>query len=846
MAKKIDIAGQLNSAAADNKLADASQIYDSKKGKFQEKFNEDIENKVESYKQELEQDVNNAVANLVGGASETFDTLKEFEDWINNDESGATAIAKQTNDNKTDISDLNANTGISEYSAFDPAEDYAVGDAVVYEGRLKRFTADHAAGEWIGTDVESWSERKEREEKVRKMKSIFVKPSAKQSDIDSLINDFYIKNADKNKEYILESFQYNTQYSEEKALFFAVIVRDSISENTKYYRFKDFVWTDYIENDDVCIRFNKESQYYGVDTFLFIPRLALNIDKRTADVRLDSVEKSVNNNKNDILKNNNRINSIGLKTFIPSVKDEFGVNIVNPTTIEKNVYINTSGEIKETKEDSYTISDYIEVKGRNIICNSKLTVFGVYVVYDKYGKFLRSINSPKYEYIDGDAYVRIAFYDGNEFACYGDILLGYEEYMGIAQKQEKIYKKIFPKKQIKELKFSVNDFPNIGVLSKGIFKNEAVSSGYSEYRVTDYIDISGIDYIEYVGLISISGYSSVAFYSSNSEEYYIGDYTNRDGNIEVSDYYGAKYARFCKYYSIDSKIELFSLKWEEIDIIEDLLIQINTLNRKCSNFVVVSKDGNGDYDSLEDAMLNVQDSKDNPVTIFVLPGKYEMKEWNNDYVGRKSNRHLNIIGINKNQCILYNNKGAYNYESENYVDNACLKIAGNCLIKNLTIINTAEEFDEATHGNLWKRSYNIHLDAAASDGDIMVIENCTFYNDHFSCLGCGTKTGYSIKVENCEFHHHSDYPDWDFASVIYAHDASGNERQMIEITNSKIVSDNAHGVYVSNTIGNTEVKVEFRFNAVSVIKEKLAYCPGGNPVLSELSFGNNHGEMNYV
>ena len=59
------------------------------------------------------------------------------------------------------VADLNANTGISEYPAFDPAVDYAVGDVVNYEGRLRRFVADHAAGEWIGTDAENWSERKE-------------------------------------------------------------------------------------------------------------------------------------------------------------------------------------------------------------------------------------------------------------------------------------------------------------------------------------------------------------------------------------------------------------------------------------------------------------------------------------------------------------------------------------------------------------------------------------------------------------------------------------------------------------------------------------------------------------
>lgn len=64
------------------------------------------------------------------------------------------------------VADLNANTGINEYPAFDPAVDYAVGDVVNYEGRLRRFVAEHAAGEWNAEQVEEWSERKEREEVV--------------------------------------------------------------------------------------------------------------------------------------------------------------------------------------------------------------------------------------------------------------------------------------------------------------------------------------------------------------------------------------------------------------------------------------------------------------------------------------------------------------------------------------------------------------------------------------------------------------------------------------------------------------------------------------------------------
>lgn len=109
MAKKIGIAGELESKTTEGKLADASQIKDSsRENKSQKKINDEIYN------------------------------------------------------NKSNIQNLNINTGISEYPAFDPAVGYAVGDVVVYEGRLRRFVAEHAAGEWNGTDVEEWSERKEK------------------------------------------------------------------------------------------------------------------------------------------------------------------------------------------------------------------------------------------------------------------------------------------------------------------------------------------------------------------------------------------------------------------------------------------------------------------------------------------------------------------------------------------------------------------------------------------------------------------------------------------------------------------------------------------------------------
>ena len=58
---------------------------------------------------------------------------------------------------KEDIDNLNANTGVDEYPAFTENEAYLAGDIVNYQGKLYRFTSDHAAGTWTGTDVEDTS-----------------------------------------------------------------------------------------------------------------------------------------------------------------------------------------------------------------------------------------------------------------------------------------------------------------------------------------------------------------------------------------------------------------------------------------------------------------------------------------------------------------------------------------------------------------------------------------------------------------------------------------------------------------------------------------------------------------
>ena len=55
----------------------------------------------------------------------------------------------------SDDSSVNAsNIGASDYILFSTSSNYSIGDVVRYDGKLYKFTAEHAAGTWIGTDVE--------------------------------------------------------------------------------------------------------------------------------------------------------------------------------------------------------------------------------------------------------------------------------------------------------------------------------------------------------------------------------------------------------------------------------------------------------------------------------------------------------------------------------------------------------------------------------------------------------------------------------------------------------------------------------------------------------------------
>ena len=258
------------------------------------------------------------------------------------------------------------------------------------------------------------------------------------------------------------------------------------------------------------------------------------------------------------------------------------------------------------------------------------------------------------------------------------------------------------------------------------------------------------------------------------------------------------------------------------------------------SLIIVDADGSGDYTSLQEAMNNAGDSANHPKTILVFPGKYEMPRGTGN-IRAEGNRHLSIIGTDKNNCIVYNNGGYYPNRQN---DDACIRISGNVYIANLTIISKSTNFPEGASESD-KKAYCVHIDHAAPENSVCEINNGLRVNDRYSCIGIGLKTNFTVKVENCEL-------DFTLASAfesggaIFCHDgdgAIGVQKLMLKnniIRCTKSVSTQIVKSSLLSKPYNGVITAEFIQN---VCTNNASYP--SNTALSSLSFGNNQDNMNY-
>jgi hypothetical protein len=282
--------------------------------------------------------------------------------------------------------------------------------------------------------------------------------------------------------------------------------------------------------------------------------------------------------------------------------------------------------------------------------------------------------------------------------------------------------------------------------------------------------------------------------------------------------------------------------------------------RNSKNLLIVDKEGYGDYVTIEDALNNANDTDENHVVIIVMPGIYypAPKKSSSEVPYVEINRNISIIGIDKNSCVLKGNVGYYYYQHN--IDYSLLRLNGNVTIKNLTLDNRSELYEQTAKENNWDlslphcRAYCIHTDGSRQKNSIIEVENCLMYNDHFTCLGFGTRPDSTLKILNCDITsdvstEKNKLSGFENYGTLYGHLHSGSteKNQNLEITRCKIVNSNYEtAINLLDAAGEgAEGNVILIQNACATSANVKAFKKVEKFVISKSSSGNNISNMNF-
>ena len=275
------------------------------------------------------------------------------------------------------------------------------------------------------------------------------------------------------------------------------------------------------------------------------------------------------------------------------------------------------------------------------------------------------------------------------------------------------------------------------------------------------------------------------------------------------------------------------------------IIRNKEKNNENSNIVHVGKGEYYKYNEIQDAINNItDDNENNYYTIIVHEGIYtHFYTWVYGLKPRGTKRYINIIGIDKDRCIV-NSKFNSTFES-------------NGLLMNLSMINNNEELDisglELNKDYDSAGRYALHIDYNCHKNIINII-NCRFTSVKGSSIGIGLWSEDEIKFTNCEFECYSSDKE---KSAIYFHNCgvAGTLHQKIKFKNCTAYSDSYTSVRIQNAVSNganSEMECEF-INCVCYSKTNgydsigvLGFNGFGDKgiTLSELSFGNSSTLLN--
>lgn len=282
--------------------------------------------------------------------------------------------------------------------------------------------------------------------------------------------------------------------------------------------------------------------------------------------------------------------------------------------------------------------------------------------------------------------------------------------------------------------------------------------------------------------------------------------------------------------------------------------------------IIVSQDGRGDFDNLDDALNYASDNETHSAVIIVRPGTYNMRtETPTDIPYKKENRYLTIIGEDKYKCIIRNDNGYYSPFTEDsggqYYDSTPLRLGGDLTIQNLTVISTAKNYTQwvsehpEVKGVDLGRSYCIHHDMDTFRKNTCLIKDCILINDHYDAIGAGNRPNHTIQVENCEITTTTDFSVAGAnasAEPIFIHSYnlnSGNvyENQNIVIKNNILINTNQNDACYFYASAPDSMHVTLIGNVCKTADTASGFRSYGNAFgvyKTDLCFGNNIETMN--
>lgn len=263
------------------------------------------------------------------------------------------------------------------------------------------------------------------------------------------------------------------------------------------------------------------------------------------------------------------------------------------------------------------------------------------------------------------------------------------------------------------------------------------------------------------------------------------------------------------------------------------------------NFKIVAKSG-GDYTTINAALQ----AEPAGTTLLIMPGTY-------DECVRGFNKEINIIGVNRQDCILLRGTGEY--------ANPPLE-AGSGYVANMTI-HADRSNTILTDDSTVDKAYAVHIETDFSSGKALEFNNCDLISDWSPAVGIGLRPNFNLKFKNCTLNgnylttYRTSSSTKECLGGLLFHDSATSllgANQNIILDNCKVLCNgtNAMTAYslsnLSNTVNatfyNTMLWSLINGKATGVIRHMTTPTggawEGNNTYLTLDSYGNNVTEIN--